>query len=68
MNMFLLCLSLVMLCVPQMQESGTSSDKTAVIHYHEDEKLYISAQEDRVTVIFSTLFKDPDDIIIGKVG
>lgn len=51
----------------KMQESGTSSDKTAVIHYHEDEKLYISAQEDRVTVIFSTLFKDPDDIIIGKV-
>ena len=28
---------------------------------------YVAAQKDRVTVIFSTLFTDDDDIIIGKV-
>ena len=28
---------------------------------------YVAAQKDRVTVIFSTVFKDADDIIIGKV-
>ncbi|CAI8013156.1 Actin-related protein 2/3 complex subunit 2-A [Geodia barretti] len=29
--------------------------------------MYVSAQKDRVTVIFSTIFTDDDDIIIGKV-
>ena len=28
---------------------------------------FIEAKADRVTVIFSTLFKDPDDIVIGKL-
>ena len=28
---------------------------------------YVNAQSDRVTVIFSTVFKDDDDVIIGKV-
>ena len=53
--------------VLQMQEAETASDETAIVHYHEEEAVYISAQTDRVTVIFSTLFKDPDDIVIGKV-
>jgi len=51
----------------KMQEAETASDKTAVVHYHEEEAVYISAHPDRVTVIFSTLFKDPDDVVIGKV-
>lgn len=50
-----------------MQEEEKASDKTAVVHYHEEEAVYISAQSDRVTAVFSTLFKDPDDIIIGRV-
>uniref|UniRef100_A0A672MSW3 Arp2/3 complex 34 kDa subunit n=1 Tax=Sinocyclocheilus grahami TaxID=75366 RepID=A0A672MSW3_SINGR len=29
--------------------------------------LYIEAKKDRVTVVFSTVFKDDDDVIIGKV-
>ena len=33
------------------------------IYYHR----YVDARKDRVTVIFSTVFKDDDDIIIGKV-
>lgn len=28
---------------------------------------YVSAQKDRVTVIFSTIFMDDDDVVIGKV-
>ena len=28
---------------------------------------YVSAEKDRVTVVFSTIFKDDDDIVIGKV-
>jgi actin related protein 2/3 complex subunit 2 len=28
---------------------------------------YVSAEKDRVTVVFSTVFKDDDDIVIGKV-
>lgn len=51
----------------KMCEAETASTETAVVHYHEEEAMYINAQTDRVTVIFSTLFKDPDDIVIGKV-
>ncbi|XP_003383121.1 PREDICTED: actin-related protein 2/3 complex subunit 2-like [Amphimedon queenslandica] len=40
---------------------------TAIIHYREQETMYVSAQKDRVTVIFSTVFMDDDDVIIGKV-
>ncbi|CAH8553550.1 unnamed protein product [Schistosoma turkestanicum] len=41
--------------------------KKAVIHYRPNETLYISALADRVTVIFSTVFKHADDLIIAKV-
>jgi len=43
------------------------SNETAIIHYREDETMYVEAKADRVTVIFSTVFKDDDDVIIGKV-
>ncbi|CAI9742223.1 actin-related protein 2/3 complex subunit 2 [Octopus vulgaris] len=51
----------------QFQERGESGHKRAVIHYRDEETMYIDAQKDRVTVIFSTVFKDDSDIIIGKV-
>lgn len=51
----------------EFQEKGESGHKRAVIHYRDDETMYVAAQKDRVTVIFSTVFKDADDIIIGKV-
>lgn len=41
--------------------------KAAVIHYREDETMWLEAKSDRVTVVFSTVFKDDDDIILGKV-
>lgn len=28
---------------------------------------YVQATDDRVTVVFSTVFRDDDDVIIGKV-
>jgi len=49
------------------QERGEAGHKRAVIHYRDDESMYVEAQADRVTVIFSTIFKDPDDVVIGKV-
>lgn len=39
----------------------------AIIPFREDETMYIQATSDRVTVIYSTIFKDPDDVIIGKI-
>ncbi|RIB27056.1 Arp2/3 complex, 34 kd subunit p34-Arc-domain-containing protein [Gigaspora rosea] len=37
------------------------------IHYRDQETIYIQAQYDRVTVIFSTLFKEETDRIFGRV-
>ncbi|EDV26743.1 Actin-related protein 2/3 complex subunit 2 [Trichoplax sp. H2] len=51
----------------QYEDQGVQSKDFAIINYREDETLYIQAQKDRVVVIFSTLFKDENDIIIGKV-
>ncbi|VDD86877.1 unnamed protein product [Enterobius vermicularis] len=49
------------------QAKGQQGQKRAVIHYRDDETLYIEAKSDRVTIVFSTIFRDPDDIIIGKI-
>jgi actin related protein 2/3 complex, subunit 2 len=49
------------------QEQGLEGEKFAVIHYRDEETLYVQAKADRVTVVFSTIFKDDDDVVIGKV-
>lgn len=51
----------------EFQERGEEGHRRAVIHYRDEETMYIEAKSDRVTVIFSTIFKDETDIIIGKV-
>jgi len=48
-------------------ENEEESSERAVIHYREGETMYVEAKADRCTVIFSTVFKDNDDVIIGKV-
>jgi len=48
------------------QEQGGST-KTAVIPYRDDETMYVEAKKDRVTVVFSTVFKDETDVTYGKV-
>jgi len=50
-----------------LQAAGDLSADRAVIHYRDDETLYVKAGADRVTVIFSTVFKGEDDIILGRV-
>jgi len=37
------------------------------IHYREEEAIYIKASHDRVTVIFSTIFREETDRIYGKI-
>ncbi|KAL2913527.1 Arp complex subunit [Polyrhizophydium stewartii] len=48
------------------QQEGRESEMMAV-HYRDEEAIYIKALHDRVTVIFSTEFKDETDKIYGKV-
>lgn len=48
-------------------EREEESTERAVIPYRDGETMYIEAKADRCTVIFSTVFKDDDDVIIGKV-
>lgn len=45
----------------------TKSAELMQIHYREREAIYIQAQHDRVTVIFSILFKEETDRIFGRV-
>ncbi|KAJ1917432.1 Arp complex subunit [Tieghemiomyces parasiticus] len=47
----------------ELEQPGT----LMTVHYREEEAIYIRASEDRVTVIFSTLFNEEMDRIFGKV-
>jgi len=51
----------------EFQEKGEEGQQQAVIHYRDDETMYVQAKADRVTVIFSTIFKDASDIILSEV-
>ena len=51
----------------EAQASGKPSNDYMVIQYRDEETMYIKASQDRVTVIFSTLFKDETDNVFGKV-
>nr|CAG4650223.1 EOG090X07NU [Sida crystallina] len=53
----------------EFQEKGEEGEghKRAVIHYRDEETMYVEAKADRVTVVFSTVFRDEDDIVLGKV-
>ncbi|KAG0054023.1 hypothetical protein BGZ83_012099 [Gryganskiella cystojenkinii] len=44
-----------------------STSQLMAVHYREGEAVYIQHQQDRVTVIFSTLFKEETDRIYAKV-
>ena len=37
------------------------------IHYRDEEAIYIKASHDRVTVIFSTIFREETDRVFGKI-
>ena len=50
----------------QLEASGGFGDLMQ-IHYRDEEAMYIQAATDRVTVIFSTIFREETDRIFGKV-
>lgn len=44
-----------------------SETEVRTIHYRDDEAIYIKADHDRVTVVFSTIFSDETDRVFGKI-
>lgn len=46
-----------------VQEGG----EVMAIHYRDEEAIYVKASHDRVTVIFSTIFREETDRVFGKV-
>ena len=48
-------------------EGVAEGGEVMAIHYREEEAIYIKASHDRVTVIFSTIFREETDRIFGKV-
>ncbi|KAH0544150.1 hypothetical protein FGG08_001595 [Glutinoglossum americanum] len=48
-------------------EGVREGGEVMAIHYREEEAIYIKASHDRVTVIFSTVFREETDRIFGKV-
>lgn len=48
------------------QAKGSTTD-LMTIQYRQEETIYVKAEKDRVTTIFSTTFKDDNDVIYGKV-
>lgn len=46
-----------------VQEGGD----VMAIHYRDEEAIYVKASHDRVTVIFSTIFREETDRVFGKV-
>lgn len=51
----------------QAPQGVREGGEVRAIHYREEEALYIKASHDRVTVIFSTIFREETDRIFGKV-
>ncbi len=48
-------------------EGAREGGEIMAIHYREEEAIYIKASHDRVTVIFSTVFREETDRIFGKI-
>lgn len=51
----------------KQQLAGANNSQLMPIHYRDEEAIYIKASADRVTVIFSVLFRDETDKILAKV-
>ena len=49
------------------QEQANPSSELMSVNYRSEEAIYVKSSFDRVTVIFSTKFKDETDKIFGKV-
>uniref|UniRef100_A0A0W0G9Y0 Arp2/3 complex 34 kDa subunit n=1 Tax=Moniliophthora roreri TaxID=221103 RepID=A0A0W0G9Y0_MONRR len=51
----------------ELEAAGSGQGELMQIHYRDEEAIYVQASPDRVTVIFSTVFRDETDRIFGKV-
>lgn len=51
----------------ELETSGGSQGELMQVHYRDEEAIYVQASPDRVTVIFSTVFREETDRIFGKV-
>lgn len=50
-----------------MEEAPKEPGEVMVIRYREEEAIYVQPSHDRVTVIFSTVFREETDRIFGRV-
>ncbi len=48
-------------------EGVREGGEVMAVHYRDEEAIYIKASHDRVTVIFSTIFREETDRVFGKV-
>lgn len=48
-------------------EGVAEGGEVMAIHYRDEEAIYVKASHDRVTVIFSTIFREETDRIYGKI-
>jgi len=51
----------------ELEAPGTDQGQLMQIHYRDEEAIYVQASPDRVTIIFSTVFREETDRIFGKV-
>ncbi|KAK7678526.1 hypothetical protein QCA50_010933 [Cerrena zonata] len=51
----------------QLENAGSGQGELMALHYRDEEAIYVQASPDRVTVFFSTVFKEETDRIFGKV-
>lgn len=49
------------------QLGGNVGNEFMVVHYRDEESIFVKASSDRVTVIFSTVFRDETDGVFAKV-
>jgi actin related protein 2/3 complex subunit 2 len=50
-----------------LERDPSSQGELMQIHYRDEEAIYVQASADRVTVIFSTIFREETDRILGKI-
>ena len=51
----------------QLEAAGSGQGELLALHYRDEDAIYVQASFDRVTVIFSTMFREETDRIFGKV-
>ncbi|OSC99944.1 actin-like protein ARPC2 [Trametes coccinea BRFM310] len=51
----------------QLEAAGSGQGELMALHYRDEEVIYVQAAADRVTVIFSTMFREETDRVFGKV-